>query len=140
MNNVNEHDTIKLIKSFIQDLSFENPQNINENIPVNNNNSNIDINMNIIFKPYENNLFSLNIKYNLECSFKQNKMKLCNLELDYFGFFEILDKKNHDQNLLTEAGTRLLFPFVKEIIEDLTRKGGSVPILLNEVDFDLRKV
>ena len=74
MKNVNEHDTIKLIKSFIQDLSFENPQNIYDNNPVNNNNSNIDINMNIIFKPYENNLFSLNIKYDLECSFKRNKM------------------------------------------------------------------
>ena len=140
MNNVNEHDTIKLIKSFIQDLSFENPQNIYDNNPVNNNNSDININMNIIFKPYENNLFSLNIKYNLDCSLKQNKMKLSNLELDYFGFFEILDEKIRDQKLLTEAGTKLLFPFVKEIIEDLTRKGGSVPILLNEVDFDLKKI
>ena len=140
MNNVNEHVIIKLIKNFIQDLSFENPQSINDNNPVNNNNSNIDINMNIIFKPYENNLFSLNIKYNLDCSLKQNKMKLCNLELDYFGFFEILDEKIRDQKLLTEAGTKLLFPFVKEVIEDLTRKGGNVPILLNEVDFDLRKI
>ena len=140
MNNVNQLDTIKLIKSFIQDLSFENPQNINESNSINNNNSDIDINMNVIFKPYKNDLFSLNIKYNLDCSLKKNKIKLCNLELDYFGFFEILDKKNNDQKLLTEAGTRLLFPFVKEIIEDLTRKGGSVPILLNEVDFDLRKV
>ena len=140
MKNVNEHDTIKLIKSFIQDLSFENPENINENNPINNNNSNIDINMDIIFKPYENNLFSLNLRYNLDCYLKQNKMKLSNLELDYFGLFEILDKKNHDQKLLTESGTKLLFPFVKEIIEDLTRKGGSVPILLNEVDFDLKKI
>ena len=137
MNNVNEHDTIKLIKCFIQDLSFENPQNIYDIDPVNNNNSDIEINMNMIFKPYENNLFSLNIKYNLDCSYKKNKMKLCNLELDYFGFFEILDKKMHDQKLLTEAGTKLLFPFVKEIIEDLTQKVRNAPILLNEVDFNL---
>lgn len=140
MNNVNEHDTIKLIKSFIQDLSFENTQDVNHNDPVNNNNSNIDINMNIIFKPYESNFFSLNVKCNLDCSLKQNQMKLFDLELDYFGYFEILDKKINDQKLLTQVGTKLLFPFVKEIVEDLTRKGGNVPILLNEVDFDLRKV
>ena len=96
--------------------------------------------MNIIFKPYESNFFSLNVKCNLDCSLKQNQIKLFDLELDYFGYFEILDKKINDQKLLTQVGTKLLFPFVKEIVEDLTRKGGNVPILLNEVDFDLRKV
>ena len=90
MNNVNVNKTniIKLIKSYIQDLSFENPQNVNENNAINNNSNNIDVNMNVIFKPYENNLFSLNVKYNLDCSSKQNKTKLFIL-VDYFWFFEI---------------------------------------------------
>ena len=34
---------------------------------------------------------------------------------------------------------KILFPFVKEIIEDITRKGGSVPILLNEGRFRFKK-
>ncbi len=65
--------------------------------------------------------------------------KLFNLELDYFGFFEISEKANNNQKSLTEKGVKLLFPFAKEIIEDITQKGGSVPILLNEIDFELRK-
>ena len=138
--NVNKNVSIKLIKSFIQDLSYENPQNINENNSVNNNNNDLDINMNVIFKPYENNLFSLNIKYNLDCSTKQSKMKLFNLELDYFGFFEILNNNNDNHKLCTEIGIKVLFPFIKEIIEYTTQRGGSVPILLNETDFDLKKV
>ena len=138
--NVNKNVSIKLIKSFIQDLSYENPQNINENNSVNNNNNDLDINMNVIFKPYENNLFSLNIKYNLDCSTKQSKMKLFNLELDYFGFFEILNNNNDNHKLYTEIGIKVLFPFVKEIIEYTTQRGGSVTILLNETDFDLKKV
>ena len=132
--NVNKSDSIKLIKNYIHDLSFENPQNINENNSVNNNNNDIDVNINVIYKPYNKNFFSLNLKYTLDCSSK-NKIKLFNLELDYFGFFEILGENNHNQKLLTEKGVKLLFPFVKELIEDITRKGGSVPILLNEVDF-----
>ena len=132
--NVNKIDSIKLIKNYIHDLSFENPQNINENNSVNNNNNDIDVNMNVIYKPYNKNFFSLNLKYTLDCSSK-NKIKLFNLELDYFGFFEILGENNHNQKLLTEKGVKLLFPFVKELIDDITRKGGSVPILLNEVDF-----
>ena len=132
--NVNKSDSIKLIKNYIHDLSFENPQNINENNSVNNNNNDIDVNMNVIYKPYNKNFFSLNLKYTLDCSSK-NKIKLFNLELDYFGFFEILGENNHNQKLLTEKGVKLLFPFVKDLIYDITRKGGSVPILLNEVDF-----
>ena len=136
--NVNKNDSIKIIKNFIKDLSFENPQNINENNSDYNNNNNIEINMNVIFKPYENNFFSLNLKYYLDCSSKKDNKKLFNLELDYFGFFEILEKADYDQKSLTEKGVTLLFPFVKEIVEIITKKGGSVPILLNEIDFELR--
>ena len=137
--NVNKYDSIKIIKNFIQDLSFENPQNINENNSANNNNSDIDVNMNVVYKPYNSNFFSLNLKYTLDCSSKKHNKKLFNFELDYFGLFETLCKNNHNQKLLTEKGIKLLFPFVKEIIEDITRKGGSVPILLNEVDFSFEK-
>ena len=137
--NVNEDYSIKILKNFIQDLSFENPQNVNDNNSVNNNNSNINVNMKVIFKPYKNNHFSLILKFTLVCSSKKNKKILFNLELDYFGFFEILEKNSHDQKLLTEKGIKLLFPFCKEIIEDITRKGGGIPILLNEIDFKLEK-
>ena len=137
--NVNKNNSIKIRKNFIQDLSFENPQNINENNSVNNNNNDIDVNMSVVYKPYNNNFFSLNLKFTIDCSSKKNKRKLFNLELDYFGFFEILETINHNQKLLTEKGIELLFPFAKEIIEDITRKGGSVPILLNEVKFNLKK-
>ena len=133
--NVNKNNSIKLLKNYIQDLSFENPQNINENNSVNNNNNDIKIDMNVIFKPYEKNFFSLTLKYALDCSSKQNNEKLFNLELDYFGFFEILEH-SHNQKLLTEKGIKLLFPFAKEII---TQKGGSVPILLREINFELKQ-
>ena len=137
--NVNKDHSIKILKNFIRDLSFENPQNVNDNNFVNNNNNNININMNVIFKPYKNNRFSLILKFTLNCVSKKSKKILFNLELDYFGFFEILGKNNHDQKLLTENGIKFLFPFCKEIREDITRKGGSIPILLNEIDFNLEK-
>ena len=136
--NVNKNQSIKIIKNFIKDLSFENPQKINEHNSANNNND-IDVNLNVVYKPYNNNFFSLNLKYTLDCSSKKNKKKLFNLELDYFGFFEILEKNNHNQKLLAEKGVKLLFPFCKEIIEDISRKGGSIPILLEEIDFSLKK-
>tara|TARA_B100000989_G_C19246740_1_gene346391 strand:- start:120 stop:545 length:426 start_codon:yes stop_codon:yes gene_type:complete len=136
--NVNKKNNIKLLKNYIQDLSFENPQNINENNSVNNNNNDININMDVIYRPYEKNFFSLTLKYTLDCFSIQNNKKLFNLELDYFGFFEITEQ-NQNQKLLTEKGIKLLFPFAKEIIETITQRGGSVPILLKEIDFELKK-
>ena len=133
--NVNKKNSIKLLKHYIKDLSFENPQNINENNSVNNNNNDIKIDMNVTFRPYGKKFFSLTLRHTINCSSKQNNITLFNLELDYFGFFEILG--NHNQKLLTKKGIKLLFPFAKEIIENIIQKGGSVPILLKEIDFEL---
>ena len=90
MSNVNENkkSDVKLIKHFIKDLSFENPKNINE-LKADFNNNNIDVNMNILHEAYENNHFSLILKYILDCTSKVNDKKLCYLELEYFGFFKI---------------------------------------------------
>ena len=138
--NINKDDSIKLLKYFIKDLSFENPQNIEENNVFQISNSDLNFNMNVFYRPYNNNnFFSLLLRFNLECFSKENKKNLFNLELDYFGFFEILKQKNYDQKELTESGTKVLFPFVKEIVGDITRRGGSFPVSLNEVDFNLIK-
>ena len=137
--NKNKFAKVKLIKHFIKDLSFENPQDINHNNAQNNNNNNLDINMNVVHQIYKDNFFSLILKYSFDCSSKKNNAKLFNLELDYFGFFKILEDPNNDQKSITEEGLKLIYPFAKNIIEDLTQKGGSVPITLNSEDFVLRK-
>ena len=139
MNNVNENDDIqvKMIKHFIKDLSFENPQDVNFNNAENNNNHDISTNMKVIYEPYKNNFFSLLFKYTFDCSSKENKEKLCYLELDYFGFFKIEKNKEDNQKALTEAGLNFIFPFAKEVIENISLKGGSVPIILDDLNINL---
>mgnify|MGYP001245463374 CR=1 FL=1 len=140
MSDVNENKfaKVKLIKHFIKDLSFENPQDINDNNAKNNNSNNLDIKMNVVHQTYKDNFFSLILKYSFDCSSKKNSAKLFNLELDYFGFFKILEDPNNDKKSTTEEGLKLIYPFAKNIIEDLTQKGGSVPISLNSEDFILK--
>ena len=137
--NKNKFAKVKLIKHFIKDLSFENPQDINDNNAENNNSNNLDINMNVVHQTYKDNFFSLILKYSFDCSSKKNNTKLFNLELDYFGLFKILEDTSNNQKSTTEEGLKLIYPFAKDIIEDLTQKGGSVPISLNSEDFILRK-
>ena len=141
MKNVNENkDTeVKMIKHFIKDLSFENPQDVNQNNPNFNNNNDIVVNMNVIYEPYNRNSFGLILKYTYDCSSKESKQTLCHLELDYFGFFKILIE-NFDQKTITQHGLKLIFPYAKEIIEDITLKGGSIPISLKDIDFNLIEI
>ena len=138
--NVNKDESIKLIKNVIKDLSFENPQNINKNYVINNDNSNLNVNMDVFYKHYDKKFFSLVLRCAYDCSSKDNKSKLFNLELDYYGLFEILTNKEYHQQELIKYGLNLLFPLVKDLVEGLTQKGGSVPITLNEVDFNLTKI
>tara|TARA_B100000674_G_C37560611_1_gene787171 strand:- start:453 stop:743 length:291 start_codon:yes stop_codon:yes gene_type:complete len=93
--------------------------------------------MKILHERYENNHFSLISKYIVDCTTKNNNKKLCYLELEYFGFFKILNKGETDQKALTKKGLDIIFPFAKEIIENVTRWGGSFPISLNSVDLSL---
>tara|TARA_S200000501_G_scaffold363415_1_gene394316 strand:- start:368 stop:796 length:429 start_codon:yes stop_codon:yes gene_type:complete len=137
--NENKKPSVKLIKHYIKDLSFENPQSINENNLENNNNNNLSQNMSFIHSSYENSFFSVVIKFACECSSKQNGNKLFVLELDYFGFFKIIDDNTHSQTELTKKGVKLILPFVKSVIKDVTNKGGSTPISIEKVDLDLIK-
>ena len=138
MNNVNKNnsDEIKLLRHYIKDLSFENLQNINLNKSIQNDNFEISTNINVLYEPYNDNFFSLIIKIILDCSSKDEKSKLLYLELDYLGFFKNLSQ-NLDQKLLTENGLKLIFPFAKSIIEEISQKGGSVPITVKDIDYNL---
>ncbi len=133
--NGNENFNIEVIKHYIKDLSFENPQSIQENNSENKN-CNVSHNMNFVHTPFKNNFFSIIVKYYCECSSKKTGDKLLVLELDYFGFFKILDSSSNKANL-TKEGAKLILPYVKAIIEDITNKGGSIKITLEDVDLDL---
>ena len=134
--NENKNPSLKIIKHYIKDLSFENPQSINENNSENNSNSDFSQNINFVHTPYKNNFFSVIIKYVCKCSSKKNGNILFFLELDYFGFFKILNNSSNKTNL-TKEGAKLILPYVKSIIEDITNKGGNIKITLKDVDLDL---
>jgi preprotein translocase subunit SecB len=61
------------------------------------------------------------------------------LELDYFGFFKIINNLSFEEDILTNEAARLIFPFARSIIANLTQNGGSIPILMDNVDFNLMK-
>ena len=139
MVNVNQNSSPQLIilNQYIKDLSYENPQSI-ELIQSLKKTSDVSYNLNAFFQSYDKDKFGVTLK--ILCRSIFNKKELFHLELDYFGFFKIINNNNNfDEDVLTNEAIRLIFPFTRSIIANITQNGGSIPILLDNLDLSLLK-
>ena len=75
-------------------------------------------------------------KYNITSKNKDGDQTLFVLELEYAGLFlieNIADEQLHPF-LMIEC-PRMVFPFVRRIVSDVTRDGGFPPLNLDSIDF-----
>jgi preprotein translocase subunit SecB len=80
--------------------------------------------------------FEVISKYKVTSVNKGDKANLFLMELEYAGLFHVegLPEEQLHAYLLIEC-PRLLFPFVRRIIADVTRDGGFPPLNVDNVDF-----
>jgi len=138
MNNVNEfpRPQLNILNQYIKDLSFENLQS-NNLINSSKITPDVSLDVNAFFQSYDKDCIGITLKIVCSSTFKEEK--LFHLELDYFGFFKIINNLNFVEDILTNEAARLIFPFARSIIANLTQNGGSIPILLDNIDFNLIK-
>ena len=140
MKNVNKNDKpfLKLINQYIKDLSFENLIEIEEKeYEKKEKKTSIDISIN--YNTFKNNFFGVTIKICCNGRLDLKKVNLFHLEMDYFGFFSVTDISNYNSEILTKEGARIIFPFARSIIVNVTQNGGINPIYLDNINFDLLK-
>ena len=140
MNKVVNDETSNLIilNQYIKDLSYENFQkNGTQNFNIKENSTNIEIN--VIHEPYGEINFGVSIKITINCKSKKEKNTIFHLELDYYGLFKSENTKLVDKNKLVSEGARIIFPFARSIIASVTQNGGFMPIILDNVNFNLIK-
>jgi len=82
------------------------------------------------------NQFEVMSKYSITSKNKGGGETLFVLELEYGGLFNIENVPDDQLHpfLLIEC-PRMLFPFVRRIVSDMTREGGFPPLNLETVDF-----
>ena len=140
MNKVVNDETSNLIvlNQYIKDLSYENFQkNGTQNFNIKENSTNFEIN--VIHEPYGEINFGVSIKITINCKSKKEKNTVFHLELDYYGLFKSENTKLVDKNKLASEGARIIFPFARSIIASVTQNGGFMPIILDNVNFNLMK-
>ena len=140
MNKVinDEISNLIILNQYIKDLSYENFQkNGTQNFNTKENNTNIEIN--VIHEPYGEVNFGVTIKISINCKSKKEKNTIFHLELDYYGLFKAENTNLVDKHKLASEGARIIFPFARSIIASVTQNGGFMPIILDNVNFNLMK-
>jgi len=127
--------TMKVLAQFIRDMSFENilaqKGSQGEVTP--------EVNVQVQLEPRKRsveNQYEVICKYVVSSKNKGGEGTLFQLELEYGGVFHIegLSDEQLAPFLMIEC-PRLLFPFARRIIADITREGGFPPINLDGIDF-----
>ena len=133
-----EKSNLIILNQYIKDLSYENFQkNGTQNFNTKENSTNIEIN--VIHEPYGKINFGVSIKITINCISKKEKNTIFHLELDYYGLFKSENTEFVDKNKLISEGARIIFPFARSIIASVTQNGGFMPIILDNVNFNLMK-
>jgi len=122
---------IRVLGQYVKDLSFENPGNVQVSTQ-----PNIDLGIDVSAVPHEqgNGLFEVSLRLKAQALAETKTLFIT--ELDYAGLFQIQGANEADTEamLLIEC-PRLLFPFARRIIAEITREGGFPPLMIDPVDF-----
>ncbi len=126
---------MRVLGQYIRDMSFENimaqqgtPTDVQPDVQVQ---VNLDAK-----KRGGDNQYESTITLKVESKNKADSKTLFFLELDYVGIFHIENVPDDQLHpfLMIEC-PRMIFPFLRRIVSDVTRDGGFPPLNLENIDF-----
>lgn len=126
---------LTLHAQYIKDLSFENPNPVASFTNENNAQPNISVGIQAKAENLGGRNFEVALDIRIEAT--RDKTSLFLTELIYAGIVSLGDAvtENEAGPLLMIDAPRLLFPFARNILADVTRNGGFPPLMLAPVDF-----
>lgn len=126
---------MQILGQFIRDMSFENivaqkgtGGDVQPDVQV-------AVNLDAKKRPADNQ-YEVMMKLSVTSKNKADEAVLFVLELEYGGIFSIENVPSEQLHpfLLIEC-PRMLFPFVRRVVSDITRDGGFPPLNLENIDF-----
>ena len=126
---------MQVLAQYIRDMSFENilaQKGINGDVKPE---ISVQVNLDAKKRPVENQ-FEVIIKAAISSKTKEKGEPMFLLELEYGGIFHIenLPEDQLHPYLMIEC-PRMIFPFLRRIVSDITRDGGFPPVNLEPIDF-----
>ena len=118
---------------YVKDLSFESPS-APQSFLQGGEAPQLDLGVNVNGEKIDDTHFELVLT--IKATAKVEEKIMFDLELDYAGIFvpENVPAENLNAFLMIE-GPRTLFPFARQVVSNVTREGGFMPLNLNPIDF-----
>lgn len=126
---------LRVLGQFIRDMSFENimaQKGAGADVQ-----PDVQVQVNLDAKKRgPDNQYETAIKLNVTSKAKEGDQTLFLLEIDYVGIFDIQNVPEEQLHpfLLIEC-PRMIFPFLRRVVSDITRDGGFPPLNLENIDF-----
>ncbi|RKF13380.1 protein-export chaperone SecB [Roseovarius spongiae] len=124
-----------ILTQFVRDLSFENvlaQRGVGGEVQ-----PDVTVNVNLDAKKRKpDHQYEVAIKLNVESKNKGTEDKLFLLEMEYAGVFHVENVPEEQLHpfLMIEC-PRMIFPFLRRIVSDVTRDGGFPPLNMENIDF-----
>jgi preprotein translocase subunit SecB len=118
---------------YIKDLSFEVPGAPAIYGELAAGSPEISVRVDLAAEPLQKNTFEVVLKLAIDAKIKDSTAFI--VELSYGGVFTLNVPEEHLQPILLIECPRLLFPFARNIVADVTRDGGFPPMMLQPIDF-----
>lgn len=125
--------SMKILGQYIKDMSFENP-NAPKSLTGQEGQPEINISVNVNAKPLAETDFEVELHLNAKAMGKDGVVFAT--ELLYAGIFRLenIPQEALHAIVLVEC-PRMIFPFARQIMADVTRNGGFPPLMLDPIDF-----
>jgi len=124
---------ITIMTQYLKDLSFESPgapASVGTATELRQGSVTVDVAVN----PMGETNYEIILRLKVEASHEGRTVYL--LEMLYGGMAQLGDVPTEAvEPLLLIEGPRLLFPYARAIVTDMTRDGGFAPLLINPIDF-----
>ncbi|MGE7370511.1 protein-export chaperone SecB [Neorhizobium sp. NPDC001467] len=125
--------SLSILAQYTKDLSFENP-GAPRSLQARDTAPAININVNVNANPLSDSDFDVVLTLNAQ-AMDGDKVVFA-AELVYGGVFRVTGfPQEHMLPVLFIECPRLLFPFARQIIADVTRNGGFPPLMIDPIDF-----
>lgn len=131
------HMPIVVHAQYIKDLSFENPnspESLRANLPAPKMDVNIGMDARKIEDKEMKDLYEVVVNIRAEATRDETPVFIGEMQYGMTVTINDVPEEQHHPMLLIEI-PRLAFPYVRQIMSDLTMQGGYPPLLLNPVDF-----
>jgi preprotein translocase subunit SecB len=134
-NDVKEGDQVPLVihGQYIKDLSFEIPGAPQVFIDQPQGQPEMNMNLDVQVEGISDEVFEVILDIKTENKIGGQLAYI--LELKYAGLFTLKVPEQHRAPMLFVECPRLMFPFARAILADITRDGGFQPLILGPVDF-----